>query len=107
MSRLARIEDWMDRAKLARFDSTELANHCGVSYSQLRRYFVKLFGETPQQWLTEARLNNAAQLLLTTGLSVKEIARDLHFPNESQLCHQFKKHFGCRPYEYKRPPSSN
>lgn len=100
MSRLDRITDWLERAILAHFDASQLAKMCLVSPSQLRRYFASAFGVTPHDWLTEVRLCQAAHLLCASCLSVKDIARELHFANESHLCHQFKKRFACKPSEF-------
>ncbi|PYJ82489.1 MAG: hypothetical protein DME22_18620 [Verrucomicrobia bacterium] len=100
MSRLDRICDWAERANLAHFDASELAKLCLVSPSQLRRYFTSAFGITPQDWLNELRLCHAAHLICSSSLSVKEIARELHFRDESSFCHQFKRLFGCKSSEF-------
>jgi AraC-like DNA-binding protein len=101
MSRLDRVEDWVEQGELSHYDAGELARLCSVSYSQLRRYFAAQFGKAPQAWLTEMRLWQVPNLVCSTCLSVKDIARELHFADESHLCHQFKNHFGCKPSEFK------
>jgi hypothetical protein len=54
----------------------------------------------PKDWLTEIRLSRVTQLLCSSRLSVKDIARELHFASESHLCHQFKRRFGCKPSQF-------
>ena len=102
MSRLDRVEDWAERARNAEYDAGKLADLCHVSYSQLRRYFTSALHATPQSFLDEQRLLEAAHLLRVSSLSVKEIARDLHFADASELCHQFKRRFGVTPAEFGR-----
>ncbi len=102
MSRLDRIKDWEERAKSARYDAAELARLCEVSYSQLRRYFVGAVGKSPQAFLNEVRLREAARLVCSTTLLIKEIASMLNFGGESHFCRAFKAYFGCRPSEFSR-----
>lgn len=100
MSRLDRIEDWTKLAELAAYDCSKLARLCLVSGTHLRRYFCSRFHKPPQRLLNEMRLWDAAQLLRSSQFSIKDIARELYFANESQLCHQFKAYFGCTPSKY-------
>ena len=100
MSRLDRIADWEKLGRKAMYDCSKLAKLCLVSPTQLRRYFVLKFRKPPQRLLTEMRLWDAAHLLCSSQLSVKDIARELDFANESLLCHQFKAYFRCRPSEF-------
>jgi len=41
-------------------------------------------------------------LLKNSSKSIKEIAEDLHFPNQSFLGKYFKDHVGMSPSEYRR-----
>jgi AraC-like DNA-binding protein len=100
MSRLDRIQDWAKLAELAAYDCSKLAKLCMVSQTHLRRYFCSRFHKPPQKLLTELRLWNAAHILRSSHSSVKDIARELGFADESQLCHQFKAYFGCTPDKY-------
>jgi AraC-like DNA-binding protein len=100
MSRLDRVNDWIELGQEARYDATELARLCAVSCSQLRRYFASEFGEAPQTLLNEIRLWHTGHLLSSSILSVKDISRELNFANESHFCHKFKSYFGCRPSEF-------
>jgi AraC-like DNA-binding protein len=100
MSRLDKVESWPRHAQLAHYSVRELARLCHTSSSQLRRYFIARFGVPPKRWLTELRLKRVAILTRESTFSLKEIAAQLSFASESVLCHQFKKHFGCKPSEY-------
>jgi AraC-like DNA-binding protein len=100
MSRLDRISDWAKFGRLAMYDCCKLAKLCLVSPTHLRRYFCARFHKPPQRLLNEMRLWDAVNLLSSSQLSVKDLARELFFANESQLCHQFKAYFGCTPSKF-------
>lgn len=106
MSRLDRINDWLERASLAHYRAASLAKNCSVSQSQLQRFFAVTLRDSPQHWLNEVRVWEAAYLLLASELSVKEIAGKLHFANESHLCHRFKEYFGCSPSQFVHLPAA-
>ncbi len=41
-------------------------------------------------------------LLKNTNMSIKEIAQELHFPNQSFLGKFFKEHVGMSPTDYRK-----
>jgi transcriptional regulator GlxA family with amidase domain len=68
----------------------------GITPRQLQRIFASTVGCAPQDWLNERRLAVARQLL-STALTVKEVAYALGFSSASHLSRAFNKHFGGRP----------
>lgn len=82
-------EDWQTLAVKAHYCSRELARQIGRSPRQLERIFHKQIACSPQNWLNEQRLF-AAQMLLLSGKSVKEVAFGLGFKHSSHFCRQFK-----------------
>lgn len=102
MSRVFMISDWVERARHAHYRAVELAVLCHVSGSQLRRYFAMRVGQSPQHWLSELRLWEAARMLCYTDFAAKYIARDLGFADESHFCHRFKEYFGCTTTDFMR-----
>ncbi len=99
-SRLDRVTDWQIRASASHYRFEELAMSCSISRTQLRRYFLAKFGKTPQKWIDELRLAEAANLLRTSSLSVKEIAAALSYEYPGNFARQFKRRYGCNPSEY-------
>src|SRR3546814_6914438 len=65
-------------------DVKDIARSCRIS----RGYFVSAFkvsaGITPHQWLIRSRLQRAQELLLSTDLSLADIALDCGFRSEEQ-----------------------
>ena len=58
-------------------------------------------GKTPMQIIHSYAANMIAQMLRATDLSIKEIARELNFGNESFFGRYVKQHLGCPPREYR------
>ncbi len=95
-SRLDRVEEWLNLARPARYSARQLATLCHVSLRQLERYFKGSFGHPPQEWLNEVRFQEAEKLL-TSGVSVKQVARRLGFKQASHFSRAFKRRTGLPP----------
>jgi PAS domain S-box-containing protein len=78
-----------------------LAEKLDLSVSQLHRQFRKRFHTTPRAYLTNVRLNAACQLLVTTGLSIAEVASKTGFYDQSHLTNTFTKSRGVPPAKYR------
>jgi AraC-like DNA-binding protein len=100
VSRLDHVVDWAEKASRAEYSAGELAKACSISASQLRRFFVRVLGKSPQLWIDELRISRAAVLLLS-GDSIKEIANQLNFADSAHFCHQFKVRRHCTPSEFR------
>jgi AraC-like DNA-binding protein len=68
-------------------------------------YFCHLFktitGVPPAKYLKTLRMQQAAMLLTTTFLSVKEIVRRVGLTDESHFVRDFKRFYGMTPSEYR------
>ena len=112
-SHLGSVSDWASQGQNARYHACELAQLCRISPRQLERFFHEKFRQTPQHWLDELRLKNAAGLLLE-GAHVKEVAYELYFTDPSHFIRRFKRKYGCTPLQFAimgggyedRPPDS-
>ena len=81
--------------------TTSLAASVNLSYSRLCRIFKAETGETPAQYLKTMRMREAAELLSTTFLSVKEVMNRVGLKNKSHFTHDFTKTFGTAPVRYR------
>ena len=79
----------------------ELADLLDISQRQLERQFKKHVGCTVVQFSLLRRLQNARLLLISTDLSVREIATASGFNTLSHFAFSFGKFFGRRPSEYR------
>ena len=90
-----------EEARAAHYRARELARHYGICVRQLERLFRQHTGTTPQLWLNWLRLRDAA-LLLSQGMSVKEVAQELGYCQASHFSRQFKQQYGISPKQAQR-----
>jgi two-component system response regulator YesN len=68
-------------------------------------YLSKLFKEETGQnfidYLTNARMGKARELLRDTSLSIKEISHDTGYSDQNYFSKLFKKNFGFTPTEFR------
>lgn len=78
----------------------EMANATATSRSSLNRKMKGLLGVTPADFLKEARMKHAIQLLRTTKLSTTELAYACGFSDPKYFSKCFKATTGMSPREY-------
>lgn len=100
------IEIIIQKAKAIMVDRTdkqihfvELANELGVGYSWFRRMFRHHTGMAPIKYFLQLKLNKAKDLLVSTSLSVKEIAVITGFESQYYFSKFFKKRTGMSPIQ--------
>jgi AraC-like DNA-binding protein len=71
----------------------------GRSLTTFKRDFNKIYGATPQRWLTKRRLKLAHYLLSESKQKPVEVYREVGFENLSHFSYAFKKQFGYAPKE--------
>ena len=57
---------------------------------------------TPNEWIDDYIILELRVQLKNTTKTIKEIARDLNFPNQSFLGKFFREHVGISPLRYRR-----
>lgn len=80
----------------------ELAGLCHMSPTTFLRYFKKENGITVREYLKKHRIFHARHLLLSTHISVKEIALSSGYSDISLFNRIFKAHMGSTPSEYRK-----
>ncbi len=64
-------------------------------------YFTRLFkestGQSPYQYVVEARVRKAKELLTTGKFTISEVAHNVGFADQSHLTRHFKRVFGLPP----------
>lgn len=78
----------------------DLAADLGLSRSYFCRIFTKQMGQSPQEYLVSYRLEHAADLLTEQGLSQKEAALRVGYPDVCTFSRMFKRKYGISPGEY-------
>ena len=79
-----------------------LADMVGVSEPHYRALFVKSYGKSPVDYITERRINGVEYLLDNTDKTLEEIAELTGFCDAYYMTRQFKKIMGTTPGKYRR-----
>jgi AraC-like DNA-binding protein len=75
----------------------DFAELTGRSPSSFNRDFKRQFGMTPHQWLIDARLERAMELIRDTQMTVTEVALEIGYDNVSHFIKAFKTKYGQTP----------
>ena len=84
----------------------ELARTVGLNQTKLKAAFKIIFGVTAYDFVRKCRMEAAAELLLTTDLSIAEIAYEVGFEYPGNFTHAYSRFFGHLPRDVKRPTPS-
>jgi len=79
----------------------KMAESINLSPTHLCYLFKSVTGDPPSKYFKSIRMQQAATLLSTTFLSVKEIRTKAGFRDESHFLRDFKKSFGMTPSQYR------
>ena len=77
-----------------------------LSESYFCRQFKKITGATFLQYLTNIRLREAHNLLITTKRTISDIAEMSGFSSTAQMTRAFRQNYGISPSELKRTGNS-
>jgi AraC family transcriptional regulator len=75
----------------------DLAQVVHLSPSHLRRTFKQTTGLAPHQYLIQLRVHRAEQLLKTGRVSIRDVAMQVGFADQSHLNRHFKRLLGVTP----------
>lgn len=91
---------------LARLDQPlalrALARHAGLTQRTFIRRFTQETGTTPLQWLLNARIGRARELLESTDLSVERVAQDCGLGTAANLRLHLRRLLQTTPTAYRR-----
>lgn len=81
-------------------DITSIADSIGISRSHLYRVFIKHLGLSPNDYLTQYRINRACSLLRNSDLTISNIANSVGYDDPLYFSRVFKKVKGVSPSMY-------
>jgi AraC family transcriptional regulator len=99
--RIRRVTDYIRANLAADLSIGELAGQAGLSSFHFARVFRREAGETPHQFVTRLRLEEAARQLRATDQTVLQIAIAVGFESASHFSVQFKRGYGVTPLAYR------
>src|ERR1700751_1969936 len=76
---------------------SRIAQTINMSPSHFTKLFKESTGQTPYQYVVEARVRKAKELLTTGKFTINEVAHHVGFVDQSHLTRHFKRVFGLPP----------
>jgi len=99
--RVKRVIEIMQGDPSRTFTLGKMAESVNLSAPYFCYLFKSITGVSPAKYLKTLRMQQAATLLTTTFLSVKEIVRRVGLTDESHFVRDFKRLYGRTPSEYR------
>ncbi len=79
----------------------ELARLCHLSLSSFKRKFEEVFKTSPKKYISQKKIEKAAELLKTENLRISEIAYDVGFDSLATFNRNFTAIYGKSPSSYR------
>jgi AraC-like DNA-binding protein len=105
----SQIHDWIGKAVSIieedvrkHFTIRELSAAVGTNSYSLKQGFRQMFAMGPYEYLQNARLNKAVELLLQTTQPVKNISWQVGYKSPSSFIVVFKKKYGVSPAQWRK-----
>jgi len=101
-ARLERLHGWMADNLDQDLSVAALARQASMSERSFVRHYRRITGTTPARAVEAMRVEAARELLTTTVLPIKRIARHCGFGSEETMRRSFLRHVGVAPQEYRQ-----
>jgi AraC family transcriptional regulator of adaptative response / methylphosphotriester-DNA alkyltransferase methyltransferase len=79
----------------------DIARRVASSRRQLQRAYAEIGRTTFRDHLTRVRMDKAAELLSTRGLTVREVAHRVGYRQPAQFAKAFRRHLGVAPSDFR------
>jgi AraC family transcriptional regulator len=79
-----------------------VAAECGLSVGYFARAFARSTGKPPHRWLMARRVERAKELLLSSALSIAEVALGCGFADQAHFTRVFAASVGTAPGRWRR-----
>jgi AraC-like DNA-binding protein len=99
--RVVRARGYLDEHLSDDVDLRTLAREVALSPFHLARSFRQEVGESPHRYLVRRRLNRAAELLVSTPLTVTQVCDRVGFGSPAHFSQSFRRRFGVPPSVYR------
>ncbi|MDD6072135.1 MAG: AraC family transcriptional regulator [Clostridiales bacterium] len=93
--------DYINEMYMQNISVLDIADRIGITRSHLNHSFQKELNISVQRFLIDFRMHKAANLLVSTTMSVKEIANQVGYNDQLVFSKAFKKKFGMSPNNYR------
>ena len=96
-AKLVRAVEYIQDQLSADLTVSGIAQAVGMSPYYFTRLFKESTGQPPHQYVVEARVRKAKELLTTGQFTISEVAHQVGFVDQSHLTRHFKRIFGLPP----------
>ncbi|MGO4269214.1 helix-turn-helix transcriptional regulator, partial [Paenibacillus sp. TAF58] len=84
------------------FSREDIAGYVFLNPAYLSRWFKKETGRALSDYVLEAKMEKAKQLLTETNMKVSSVVESLGYTHLSHFAKIFKKSVGLAPHEYRK-----
>jgi AraC family transcriptional regulator of adaptative response / methylphosphotriester-DNA alkyltransferase methyltransferase len=100
-SLLAEANAIVEREYASELALDDIARRVASSRRQLQRAYAEIGGTTFRDHLARVRMDRAAELLASRGLTVREVAHRVGYRQPAQFAKAFRRHQGVAPSDYR------
>jgi AraC-like DNA-binding protein len=101
-ARLCRARDYLAASYRQRVRLDDAARHACLSPYHFNRVFAQVFGETPHEFVTRIRMDQAKKLLLLDNHSVTDVCFDVGYESLGSFSMRFRSLTGLSPAAFRR-----
>ena len=101
-ARLRKVFDYVQSHLDEPIKVQDMAKRTHLSEAHFAREFKNTLGETPLEYVTRSRIEQARRLLKNSDLKVGDIACRVGLRNASHFAKVFREHVGVTPSQYRR-----
>lgn len=99
--KFSNLHDWVKDNLQKRFSVADMAQQCGMSSRNFSRLYMSTMGISPAKAIEIMRVDKARELLITTNLGIKSVARESGFQDDERMRRAFLRHIKTSPTAYR------
>lgn len=97
-----KIREFIDKNIEKKLTLEYISEELFISVPHIERVFKETFHITPSKYIYQRKIDQVATLLITTNLSIENIANELGYTDAKYLSKCFKKVKGISPLKYRK-----
>lgn len=100
--RINQVTDYMMQNIHRMLTLLEMSNELGMSISSLKRLVLETYSQSPAEYFTDLKTEEAKRLIVNSPMNMTEISELLGFSSVHYFSRVFKQKTGKTPSEYKK-----
>lgn len=97
-----KIKTYMEKHIDEKLTIAQISQHFRISPTLCKTCFSEYYGVPIHRWISDRRMEKAAELLRNTRMSILQIAQEVGYEGVSQFNVIFKRHYGRTPSEFRK-----